>query len=185
MNLTDLQKSLTDLEAQKADLIAKAAESAAAVELAKTAHAADLAKRDEEIAKRDAEITKRDAEIAKLKGEVESAGLKADVEKRWPLTPGTVDDKVAVLKSVNAIENESVRKSILEGMDAKEAELKKFAEEKGAGGEGSSKTAQEKLEKMAADLKEKNPKLSDQQAFAKAADTEEGRKLWAEMRQKN
>lgn len=163
-----LKKSLVGDEVEAIEKCATDAEKAAAE--AKT-----------EITKRDETIAKRDEEIAKLKGEKEDAELRAEVEKKYPHSKGTVEEKMAVLKSIKAMPDESVRKNLLTSLDQAETSLAELAKEKGAsGGEGGGAGPKEALDAMAKSIAEKE-KITFQQGFSKALETPEGKKLYNEL----
>jgi len=130
-----------------------------------------------------AEIKKREDEITKLKADAEDAALKSEVEKSFPNTPGTVDEKVKTLKALRKMEDKDAAATLEKSMKENEERLAKLAKETGhTGGDGNGAgTASDKLEKMAHDIA-KEQKTTYEQGFSKAIDTPEGRKLYVEMR---
>ena len=138
-----------------------------------------------EITKRDEAIAKRDEEISKLKGDVDNAALREEVLKSYPNSKGTIEEKVAVLKTIKATGDEAVRKSLLDTLARDEAAATAFSKEKGAGGGNGGDDAKTKLDNLAKGIvekaKEKGETLTFEQGFAKALDTEDGRKLYKEI----
>lgn len=182
MNTEELKKALETAEAQTATLTKEKADLEAA--LAKAKEDAEAVKKTAEEAQT-AELKKRDEEIEKLKGDLADAALTAEVEKKFPLTPGTTAEKVAKLKAVRAMTDETVKKSLEKDMETAEAGLAALAKEKGhsGAGDGEVKTAKEKLDALAKKLSEEQ-KITFEQGFSKAIDTAEGAKLYGEMRSK-
>lgn len=89
--------------------------------------------------------------------------------------PGDETAKVALLRAVDGIGDETVRKAVFSILKAGNDALAKFQRELGtASGAGdqpdSADAAHEKLEALAKGLREKNPKLTEADAYALAAD---------------
>lgn len=121
------------------------------------------------------EIAKRDEEIAKLKESNAQKDLIAEVQKRFPLTAGTLEEKAQVLKSIKAMPEEA-QKVVLKAMDDVEKSLVDLSKEKGGASDDLAKSANEtlveKAKKIAAD-----EKITYEQAFAKFTATDEGKNL--------
>lgn len=149
----------------------------------------DIKKMQDDVTKAETKVTeltetvnKRDEEIAKLKGDVETQELRAEVEKKYPNSKGTTDEKVEMLKSIRAIENEVVRKNLIDSMDQAERLATDFSKEKGKGsGDADVTDAGEKLQKMAKEIADKEG-ITEQQGFAKAIETKEGKELFVKSR---
>ena len=109
MDIEELKKALETAEATAATLTKANADLTASLEKAKADAEAVKKTADEAQA---TELKKRDEEIAKLKGDLVDAALAAEVEKKFPLTPGTTAEKVAKLKAVRGMSDETVKKSI-------------------------------------------------------------------------
>jgi hypothetical protein len=113
----------------------------------------------------------------------ERAGRRTDefkkrVESELKNLPGDEVVKVAVLRAVDAIQDEVARKGALALLKAGNDALSKTFETRGTteGSEGGD--AHEKLEKIAKELRAKNPKLGDVDAYVLAS--EQNPELYAE-----
>lgn len=122
-----------------------------------------------------AEIAKRDEEIAKLKASNEEKDLIAEVQKRFPLTAGTLEEKAKILKSIKAMP-EDAQKVVLKAMEDVEKSLSELAKEKGAGIDADAKTANESLVEKCQEIAKKEG-ITYEQAFAKFTATQEGKDL--------
>lgn len=115
--------------------------------------------------------------VQKEKEELEKAAAKASLEKRavetLPFTKGTPEQKGKLLK---ALEDD---KELMEILLAAEALFAEMSKELGDKTTSMEKTAKEKLEIEVAKVREANPKMTYEQAFAQVAKTAEGRSLIA------
>ncbi len=136
-----------------------------------------------EVTKAKDEAKKKDDEIAKLKASGEEKDLITEVNKRFPLTAGTPEEKAKVLKTIKSMP-EAEQKVVLKAMEDAEARLADLAKEKGSTtGGADAKEPKEKLDALAKKLQsESNGAMTFEQAFSKALDTDEGRKLNQEIR---
>lgn len=177
MNIEELKKSLEATEA-KAVALEKANEQLTA-DLAKATETAESVTKAANEAHA-VEITKRDTEISKLKGDIETAVLTAEVEKRFPNTKGTTAEKVSVLKAVRAMPDEAARKAVEKSMEDAEKSITDLTKEVGAKVDDVLEPMAQ-LEKMGAEIA-KAENLTKEQGFVKAAATPEGAKLYNQMR---
>ena len=126
--------------------------------------------------------TAKDAEIAKLKASGEEKDLIVEVNKRFPKSAGTAEEKAKVLKAVKAMPDETARNAVLKSMDDAEKAAVELAKEKGTskgGDDGSDASA--KLDALAKKIAT-DEKITFEQGFTKAVNTPEGRKLNDEIR---
>jgi len=133
---------------------------------------ADMAKRNDQMAKDNAELKKKadDADIAKRAAEL------------IPNLGGDDAGRVAMLKSVESIEDETVRKSAMDSLkSANDAAADAFTR-KGTsdiGKSASALTAEDELENMAQDIM-KRDSVTHAQAYTTALQSEAGQKLYAQ-----
>lgn len=172
MDIEQIKKSLETAEATIADL---------------TKQVADLTAEKEKVTKagkdQAEEITKRDEKIAKLEGDIETAALAAEVEKKFPLTVGTVAEKIAKLKAVRAIPDETTRKAVEKSLEDAEARLADLAKSKGNDTDVNKNASDEsEISKIQKKIMSDDKTLTPEQAFRKALETPEGRKAYNEMR---
>jgi len=136
-------------------------------------------------AKMDKEEKEKDEkEKMKLKFEAK----KADLEKRasgsdYENLPGTVEVKAEMLKALDSIEDEAVRKSAHEALVAKNTELASAFEEVGTVGapDPIAKSLSDKLDVMRDAILKAEPELTKNQAYVKAIQTPEGLEIYSEM----
>lgn len=113
----------------------------------------------------------------------EDAREKDDLEKRagemLPFLPGTIEHRAGLLKAAEAIEDEDTRKAgiaaLKAGNDANDPAFKTLGS--GGGGEVVDGSAEQQLDKMAADLAKKE-NIPHAQAYQKVLDTQEGAALY-------
>lgn len=119
-------------------------------------------------------------ENAELKKKLEDQDLRKRAEADLEFMPGTVETRMALLKSADEIKDETERKSAHECLKSQNTAMAEAFKTHGAGNvpaaEGS---AQNELDKMASDYHEKNPTITAEQAYTKILDTEAGKKLYA------
>lgn len=123
------------------------------------------------------------ARIAKKATEdLENASLQKRADEILKHHPGTVEERAAMLKAVESIPDEAVRKKSIEALKASDAALAKaFTRNGGNGGdagEGGS-DALSKLDTMAKAYDEKN-KVGYHKAYDAILQTTEGRELYAQ-----
>lgn len=115
--------------------------------------------------------------VQKEKEDLEKAAAKASLEKRavetLPFTKGTPEQKGKLLK---AVEDD---KELMEILIAGEALFAQMSKELGDKTPQVEKTAKEKIDLMTAKVRESNPKMTYEQAYAEVCKTAEGRSLIA------
>lgn len=121
-------------------------------------------------------IEKQNAEIAKMRERQEREDLAKRAESELPNLSGKPDEKGQLLKAIDGIEDEDVRKGVLESLKAADTAVSKLFAEVGKTVADDDSSATHRLEKMARDYAEEKS-LSYEQAFAKVIDTPEGREL--------
>lgn len=129
--------------------------------------------------KQSAETKSLQALLKSEKEAREAAELKKRAEELLSSHPGDMEAKVAMLKSVESIEDEAMRKSALDMLKANNEAMAKALERRSAAGEGSDDSAAQKLEKMAKKYAEDN-KVSEADGYAAVLGTDEGKALYAE-----
>ncbi len=131
---------------------------------------AELAKaqtaKDEELAKA---AKAKDERIAKLEDESLTAKM-ADLAKSFDRIPLETDAMVKLFKGVTDDQLE-VLKTMLTAL-SEQIKTGKLFEEVGKGGKGSSATAFDELTVKGEDLRKADPKLTKEQAFSKACDSD-------------
>ncbi len=172
----------------KSGLIAKAAEIAKALDpvVATTEDGVEILKSQDptglltaaiEKAKDDKKKKKKDDED---KDKLSFLSKEADLAKRAAeLTnlPGDEATRMEILKSLDSIEDEDVRKSALEALVARNTELADAFMEKGSVGNPKDQSADEKLDTMAKSLMEKD-NTTYEVAYTKAVLTDEGQEIY-------
>lgn len=126
------------------------------------------------------DLSKRQREKA------EGLELRKRAVEEIPNLPGTEDTKVALLKSIDAIEDEEVRKAALESLHANNAEMAKAFERAGATGTRapSGESAEGRLEALA--KKRASDKSIDfDKAYDEVLKTDEGRELYKAYLEEN
>jgi hypothetical protein len=93
--------------------------------------------------------------------------------------PGTVDERAAMLKAVEAITDESQRKAALNALHAGSAAIAKSFETIGHGGSPEPGSPTDDLDKLAKAHMQANPDLTSEQAYEAVLKTEEGGQLYA------
>ncbi len=103
------------------------------------------------------------------------------VEKEYGNLPGEVLLKAKILRHINCIQDETLRKGFMELLKSANAAFQKFFVPAGAsaGGSQSGSSAQAKLEKMAKDYAQEH-KVSISEAWKAIANSEEGNELYKE-----
>jgi len=107
----------------------------------------------------DAELSKRAAELTNL--------------------PGTEEQHVEMLKALDTIEDEEMRKAAHAALVAKNNELASAFEEVGTLGQPELKSDDEKLEALAKAEMERDESLTFEQAYTKALESEEGLEVYS------
>lgn len=121
-------------------------------------------------------IESQNAEIAKMRERQEREDLAKRAESELPNLSGKPAEKGQLLKAIDGIEDEDVRKGVLESLKAADTAVSKMFAEVGKTVADDDSSATHRLEKMARDHAQENS-LSYEQAFAKVIDTPEGREL--------
>lgn len=169
-----LEKSADDRQAE-IKAVQKAAEDAdpvvyttkAGIPIRKSAGEAVIA------ALKTADDNARDHEL--LKAEREQDRLEKRAETELPYLPGSVQVRAQILKQIDAIEDDDLRKAAHESVKAQNAAMKLAFETKGAGGEVPG-SPEDELDKMAKRIQERDGG-SYHEAYAKATETPEGERL--------
>lgn len=141
-----------------------------------------LAEKDEINKALSDQVTKQGEAIAKMQAENELLKLEKRAEKELAGIAGTSEQKAKLLKSIEGIEDEEVRKMALENLKAKSDTNHAFMKELGASGNGDG-DASSKLEAMAKKLAA-DEKITVPQAFAKVLSTPEGADLYKQSKVK-
>lgn len=118
-------------------------------------------------------------ENANLKKKIEDQDLRKRAESELEFMPGTVETRMAMLKSIDGIEDEKERKLAHESLKAQNESMSVAFKERGSGdappADGS---AEDELNKLAKAHQKDNPKLTKEQAYAAVLDTEKGADLY-------
>ncbi len=122
------------------------------------------------------ELTKR---MGKLEAERADETYRKRAETELGHLPGDVATRVAILKSVEAIEDEGQRKSALETLKAQDAGLASAFETAGVGGSPVPGSPTDTLDKMAAEYQKAHTDVTPEQAMAKVLETPAGADLYA------
>lgn len=130
-----------------------------------------------ELAKARDELVREKQELAKRAKEIELA-KRADELKH---IPGDDATRIAILKSIESIEDEAVRKAALAALKARDAGVAKAFEQVGHAGSPEKQSAEQKIEAMAKAYADEH-KVSKAKAFTAVLQTAEGRALYAETR---
>ena len=159
----------------------------AGVELRKSdgASAVALAKSFDAQQEQMAELVESNKALAKRN---EDAEYRSRVSSEIPNLPGTVDSRIALLKSIDGIENDEERKKAQEDLKAQNTSFGDVFKFQGITGnmngsdpEQDNADPQAKLDKMAEELQKADPKLSLTDAMTKALDTDEGSALYEQI----
>lgn len=102
-----------------------------------------------------------------LKAEKEMAELCKRADDELSNLAGTTEQKAKLLKSLDAIEDEEVRKMALDQLKAKSEENVALTKEFGASGQGED-TPESRVDAIAKSIQKENPSLTYAQAFSKA-----------------
>jgi len=128
-----------------------------------------------------AEMVKRDAKREKELKDLKAKGQKSELEKRageLKHLPGTVETKVAMLKSLDSIEDEAVRQSALESLSAKNSAAGDDFVTKGDSTEPETQEGEDALDSLAKAEMAKDSSLTFEQAYSKALDSDEGQAIY-------
>ena len=174
----------------KAEEMAKSADPVVAttldgVEILKSQDPTGLLTQMVEKAKKDKKKMDDDEEE---KGKLKFLAAKAELEKRasgdeYANLPGTPEMKAEMLKALDAIEDEGIRKAAHEALVAKNESLASAFEEVGTVGSPDPivKSLSDKLDVIRDGILKDQPELSKSQAYVKAIETKEGLEIYAEM----
>ena len=122
----------------------------------------------------------KERRIVKLTVERDSQVLEKRAQTELPNMGGDVKDRGALLKSVDGIEDETTRKSVMALLKGADASMSKMYKQIGVGGEADlteSSEAEDKLEKLAKQHAEKND-VSFAKAYKAVLNTTEGKDLY-------
>lgn len=130
----------------------------------------DLAKARDELVREKQELAKssKEAELAKRASELQHL-------------PGDDATRIAILKSIDSIEDDAVREAAFTALKARDAGVAKAFEQVGHAGPPEKQSAEQKIEAMAKAYADEH-KVTKAKAFAAVLLTDEGRKLYAETR---
>lgn len=205
MDVSELEKKLGELESQVAAL----SKANASLEKAATEAGYDVTKADdgsikvekkaeaeyididgEKVLKSDVpapllkRIEKQAADLADLRKRQEMEDLRKRADEEIPNLKGTPDERGALLKAVDGIADEAVRKSVKEALKAADASVKAVFAEVGKSAADDESSATFKLNKMAEDYA-KEHKTSFEVGFSEVTKSGEGRKLLVESESEN
>lgn len=127
-------------------------------------------------------LIQKAAKDAKKLEELKQKSEKKDLEKRageLGHLPGSLETKVEMLKALDGIEDEGVRKSALESLVAKNASAADDFVENGTSSDNEiEKSGEDTLDTMAKALMAEDSSLTYEQAFTKALMTDEGQAVY-------
>jgi hypothetical protein len=124
---------------------------------------------------------KADAAIAKaekLEADAIAKGLEIEAEEMFPHLAGTKVEKAAMLKGIRALPADQ-QEAQIKMLKAADASMAKGMKEVGQAGQADAGSSDEKLNKMAKELSEKDS-ISIEKAYSKVLDTKEGMDLYKE-----
>jgi len=142
-------------------------------------------------------LAKSNDELAARLEKAEDDAVRARLEKRAGTElgslPGTVDAKVELLKALDKIPDEAVRKQALAAVRAGNLALAKGLTELGSSdledlgleGDGQEGAGQSELTKLVAEYQKGHPEASEAQAHAAVLKTSAGRAAWKKMREED
>ena len=123
------------------------------------------------------EIDEQAGKLAKYEAEREQATLEKRADDELPHLPGTVEVRAAMLKQVDAIEDDDTREAAHQALKANNDAMAKAFETHGGGGEPEPGSPDEQLEKMAKAHAEEH-EVSEAAAMAKVMHTPKGQALY-------
>lgn len=126
------------------------------------------------------ELAKARAAVKEEAEKREASELKKRAEDTLKHLPGTIEEKTAMLKAIEGIENEDMRKAAVEALKASNDKMAKAFERSSQGGSADEDTPAVKLEKMAKKHAE-DKGIGYEVAYAEVCDTPEGQKLYGEI----
>ncbi|MCY3784589.1 MAG: hypothetical protein OXG79_12515 [Chloroflexi bacterium] len=171
-----LEKSADDRQAEIKE-VQKAAEDADPV-VYTTAKGVQLRKSAGELAISQArEIDEQASKLAKYEAEREQAAFEKRAETELSHLTGDVKSRAALLRSVESIEDKDQRNTALEALKSSNAEMAKAFETRGVGSDASPGSPEDKLDKMAKGIQERDGGTYHG-AYAKAVESPEGSKLY-------
>lgn len=121
------------------------------------------------------------SEIAELTKRAEQEDLRKRAKAEIPNLSGTDDAKGALLKAVDGIQDESIRKAVTASLKAADAVMSKHFVEVGNSAADDESSATFRLNKMAEDYAQKH-NVSRETAFAEVTKSADGKKLLVESR---
>jgi hypothetical protein len=130
-------------------------------------------------------LAKRGDEDRRARKVAEQLASDAQYEKRVaaeiPHVAGSVSTRVAMLRAIDSIEDEAVRKEATEALHAQNAQMATAFEEHGVRREPAAVSAEAQLDQLAEEVGKAQPTLTPEQAYAKAIETPAGRALYAKV----
>lgn len=191
---TEAKEELDKFKDQFADLkaaVLKEGYSISAEGIEKKAPAETVDIDGEKIAKADVpsvvwdQLKKREDEITELRKKQEMEDLRKRADAELPNLKGTADERAALLKAVESVEDEDLRKSLTENLKAADAACAGAFEEVGKGGkDGDLSDPEAKLEEMTK-AHAKDNSMDYYKAYAEVVKTDEGKALIKAMSKKD
>ncbi|MEN6621472.1 MAG: hypothetical protein ABFD50_07995 [Smithella sp.] len=168
---TELEKSQSDLEKAKADM--KAATEKMTEEEKKKKMMDEMKKSlNEDVKKQFDAIEKEKNElaekVAKMEAEQLNKAFEARVNSQYADLAGSVQTKVAVVKALDSIESEDVKKAAFELLKSANNAMKNLYKETGVAKSQDFADAETKLNSIAKSYRDADPTLSEAQAIDKA-----------------
>ena len=127
------------------------------------------------IAKSNDQLRKDNVE---LRQEREQDTLEKRVEKDLAHIPGDMATRVAMLKAIDGIEDDTQREAALNALKAQNESLSKAFDTVGHGGSPAPGSSGDQLDQLAKKHKEANPELTPEQAYDAVLKTEQGAELY-------
>jgi len=118
---------------------------------------------------------KENAELRKANAD---AALRKSAETEFANLPGDVETRMALIKSVNSIEDETQRELAKSALKAQNAAMAGAFVTKGHGGAPVAGSSEDELEKLAKAHAEANPGMSEAQAYDAVLKTAKGQELY-------
>jgi hypothetical protein len=119
--------------------------------------------------------------LAKSETVREVERLEKRAEKELGHLPGSVEHRAVLLKAVNAIPDENAREAALAAIRAGDTAMSKTFQMLGVTDGRTETNAEAQLETLAKAYSEKHTDLTQEQAYTKVLETEEGQRLYGEM----
>ena len=119
-------------------------------------------------------------ENADLKKKLEDQDLRKRADTELNFMPGTIETRMALLKSVDAIEDETERNLAKDSLKAQNESMSKAFDTYGttSGGNVDAASPEGQLDALTKKAQEADPKLTEAAAYAKVLETSEGKTLY-------